>query len=195
MSPSKNWLSAYYYAFNPTGVPEIDAILSAVARAGKAYHSTQDWQEECSPYEPDIHRGETPVDWIQNAAIDAAAALKPVPAPALPACARCGGAGEVAQGLPCDGPIPCPDCSSSDPLLEQMAEALRRLCGDIGDVLQGWQAHVKLAEGFGGMGHNILTESAGRYGSRSCWLRVERAVEQARAALAAYDAQRGGKRG
>lgn len=65
-----------------------------------------------------------------------------------------------------------------------LRKALVRLTGDVDDVLRGWQAHKKLAEGGGGMGHNILTEQAGMYGSLSCWLRVERAVEAARAALA-----------
>ncbi|WP_333571289.1 hypothetical protein [Sphingomonas sp.] len=67
-------LSGYYIDFEPTGVFEIDLILSAVARAGKAYHSTEDWDEETPPYD---HRfkGNTPLDWIQNAANDAAAAL------------------------------------------------------------------------------------------------------------------------
>ena len=75
-------LNAYYYAFNPTGVEAIDRILSAVACAGKAFHSTDDWGDEVwdyneagekvpAPYEPFL-RGWTPVDWIQNAANDAA---------------------------------------------------------------------------------------------------------------------------
>ncbi len=70
-------MSAYYYGFTPTGVPEVDKILSAVASAGKSYHSTEDWCDKTNP--PSYLRGETPVDWIQNAANDAAAALKPLP--------------------------------------------------------------------------------------------------------------------
>ena len=64
-------LNAYYYAFEPTGVEAIDRILSAVACAGKAYHLTEDWGEKTPPYE-DFLRGECPIDWIQNAANDAA---------------------------------------------------------------------------------------------------------------------------
>lgn len=67
-------MDAYYYSFEPTGVPEIDRILSAVACAGKAYHHTNDWDEKTTPRPG--HVGETPIDWIQNAAKDAAEAWK-----------------------------------------------------------------------------------------------------------------------
>lgn len=79
-------LNAYYYSFEPTGVEEIDRILSAVACAGKAYHHTESWQDEVygldaegakvpQPYEPFL-RGWTVADWIQNAANDAATAWR-----------------------------------------------------------------------------------------------------------------------
>lgn len=73
MSESKHTMrmDAYYYGFDRTNVELIDSILSAVACAGKAYHLTEDWKDKCEPSEP-IHRGENPVEWIQNAAIDAA---------------------------------------------------------------------------------------------------------------------------
>lgn len=67
-------MNAYYYSFTPTGVEAIDRILSAVACAGKAYHHTDSWSDETVPYE-DVFRGACPVDWIQNAANDAAAAF------------------------------------------------------------------------------------------------------------------------
>jgi len=70
-------MRAYYYGFDPTGIPEIDRILSAVACAGKAFHHTDDWTTEASAYQG--HVGDTPVDWIQNAANDAAAAWKAKP--------------------------------------------------------------------------------------------------------------------
>lgn len=38
-------MRAYYHTFTPTGVDEIDAILEAVAMAGKSYHSTEMWDE------------------------------------------------------------------------------------------------------------------------------------------------------
>ncbi len=72
-------MDAYYYGFDPTGVPEIDRILSAVACAGKAYHHTESWGEEMTygtpNGAPDGHEGKTPIEWIQNAANDAARRL------------------------------------------------------------------------------------------------------------------------
>lgn len=66
-------LDAYYFGFTPTGDELIDRILSAVACAGKAYHNTESWDEETPPYE-DFFKGKNPVEWIQNAADEAAAA-------------------------------------------------------------------------------------------------------------------------
>lgn len=65
-------LDAYYYGFAPTGQQSVDLVLSAVACAGKAFHNTSEWNDE-SEYPP--HEGETPVEWIQNAANKAAARL------------------------------------------------------------------------------------------------------------------------
>lgn len=36
-------MDAYYFGFSPTGVREVDEILSAVACAGKSYHHTERW--------------------------------------------------------------------------------------------------------------------------------------------------------
>lgn len=66
-------MDAYYYGFTPTGVPEIDMILSAVACAGKAYHHTRNWSEE-NEWPP--HEGKTPIEWIQNAANKAAGSIR-----------------------------------------------------------------------------------------------------------------------
>lgn len=64
-------MEAYYYEFTKTGVPAIDRILSAVACAGKAFHNTSEWCEKVEyPYQG--CEGESPIDWIQNAANDAA---------------------------------------------------------------------------------------------------------------------------
>ena len=60
----------------------VDRILSAVACAGKAFHHTEAWSDPvwdydadgakaAAPYEPFL-RGMTPIDWIQNAALDLA---------------------------------------------------------------------------------------------------------------------------
>ena len=67
--PDYERMEAYFYGFDPTGVEEIDRILSAVAWAGKAQHHTQNWVEEA-------YSNGTPVEWIQKAANDAAQALR-----------------------------------------------------------------------------------------------------------------------
>lgn len=67
-------MHAYHYGFSPTGVPEIDLILSAVACAGKSYHYTMYWTEENNVYP--YHTGNSPVEWIQNAANAAAKAMQ-----------------------------------------------------------------------------------------------------------------------
>ena len=68
-------MRAYYYEFESTGCDPIDKILSAVACAGKAFHHTNEWYEEVRrPY--DDHTGETPIDWIYNAAKEASEEIK-----------------------------------------------------------------------------------------------------------------------
>jgi hypothetical protein len=71
--PGELRMNAYYYAFDETGERAIDRVLSAVACAGKAEHHTTYWSDEHEPYEG--HVGTTCVDWIQNAAVDAAAEI------------------------------------------------------------------------------------------------------------------------
>lgn len=65
-------LSAYYFGFDETGVPEVDAILAAVAAAGKGYHHTNGWTEDNlgGPEHP------TYVELIQAMADRAAAAFR-----------------------------------------------------------------------------------------------------------------------
>jgi hypothetical protein len=58
---------AYYYAFDPTGVRSVDEILSSVAFAGKAFHHTDQWTDECSFLD-----GKSCRDNIQEAAVRAA---------------------------------------------------------------------------------------------------------------------------
>jgi hypothetical protein len=67
--------NAYYYSFEATGSYPVDLVLSAVARAGKAFHTTEDWSNEIEPYHP-AFEGKAPVDWIQNAAVRASNRLK-----------------------------------------------------------------------------------------------------------------------
>jgi hypothetical protein len=88
--PDDARMDAYYYGFERTGVGFIDAILSAVAIAGKASHHTESWG---APWEgtTDYFRGhsglpdaEDAVDLIQKAAqqaADAVLALSPQPTP------------------------------------------------------------------------------------------------------------------
>ena len=62
-------MGAYYYGFSQTGARAVDKVLSAVACAGKAFHHTSEWNDDATfPG----HTGDTPVDWIQNAADEAA---------------------------------------------------------------------------------------------------------------------------
>jgi hypothetical protein len=59
-------MHAYYYGFERTGVGVVDAILSAVAQAGKSYHSTESWADEDEWTSPSHEQR------IQDAANDAA---------------------------------------------------------------------------------------------------------------------------
>lgn len=70
---SDKWYGAYYYGFDLTGVPEIDYILRAVASAGCRSHHTMDWNDD-EGYDDDPSR--SPVQHIQNAANDAAVAMR-----------------------------------------------------------------------------------------------------------------------
>jgi len=63
-------MDAYWYGFDKTGVAEIDRILSAIACAGKSFHHTEFWSDVAGDYPG--HKGKTPIEWIQNAANDAA---------------------------------------------------------------------------------------------------------------------------
>lgn len=73
-SRGRNWLDSYYYWFGETSCEPVDHILAAVAAAGKAYHSTADWQEP-------TWGGESPADAIQRMADDAAEAWRKRHAP------------------------------------------------------------------------------------------------------------------
>lgn len=66
-------MDAYYFGFDRTGVGIIDAVLSAVATAGKGYHHTESW----SDVDKWVLDGKTSyVDLIQNAAADAASTAR-----------------------------------------------------------------------------------------------------------------------
>lgn len=62
-------LNSYFFKFEPTNNEAINDILSAVARAGKAYHHTSQWADE-----NDL--GVSERDRIQLAAIVAAKTIE-----------------------------------------------------------------------------------------------------------------------
>jgi len=66
-------LNSYYYSFESTGNKDIDAILYAVAQAGKAFHNTEEWSEEHEWLNDGISAAEN----IQIAANNAANNLHP----------------------------------------------------------------------------------------------------------------------
>ena len=68
-------MQAYYYGFSTTTIEAIDLVLCAVAAAGKLFHHTDQWTSEID-YQVENVRGKSPVDWIQNAADDAAETYK-----------------------------------------------------------------------------------------------------------------------
>lgn len=68
-SESERALRSYYFAFQPTGNDDIDAVLEAVASAGKAYHHTEWWNV------PDVGQ-ESETSKIQRAAQAAADAAR-----------------------------------------------------------------------------------------------------------------------
>jgi hypothetical protein len=73
--PDQLRMNAYYYGFKKTGVIEIDRILSAVAMAGKAYHGTNQWEDETYTEQLNYGGKITPVELIQEMANRAAKAL------------------------------------------------------------------------------------------------------------------------
>ena len=68
--PEEPRLDSYWFSLVPTGVIEIDRILSAVARAGKFAHSTEHWGGQYGDYPEGTV---VPIDFIQEAANRAAA--------------------------------------------------------------------------------------------------------------------------
>lgn len=71
-SSHKRNLRAYYYGFDPTGDDKIDAILEAVARAGKAHHHTSEWYNASFDSTCSNDEGPTYIERIQEAAKAAA---------------------------------------------------------------------------------------------------------------------------
>ena len=69
---AERYMRAYYFCFTPTGVDAVDAILEAVAIAGKAYHHTDQWDQ-------DTGDGVSYAGAIQKAADEAAAFVRKQP--------------------------------------------------------------------------------------------------------------------
>lgn len=69
MSRGDRRFFAYYFGFDPTGDPDIDMILAAVACAGKAFHSTEDWTD---PMDWDDRTSPSWAETIESAAHAAA---------------------------------------------------------------------------------------------------------------------------
>lgn len=71
MENEKHAFRAYYFTLDATGVPEVDLILENMAKAGKAFHHTSEWDDDdCREY----NNGLTYIESIQNAANACAAA-------------------------------------------------------------------------------------------------------------------------
>lgn len=76
--PSAPWRSrstdrqfdGYYIHFDTTGVDVVDEVLRAVAFAGKAYHDIEGWSSGTK------WLGKTCAEWIQDAARNAADAMR-----------------------------------------------------------------------------------------------------------------------
>ena len=69
--PDDARMDAYYYGFDRTGVGPIDAILSAVATAGKGSHHTESWGGDSGDYyrgRPGLPDADSAVDLIQRTA-------------------------------------------------------------------------------------------------------------------------------
>lgn len=69
-SAPEPYLQSYWFGFTSTGLAHVDAILEAVCRAGKAYHSTEWWNDEGA------FDGPTYQDLIQAAADALAAKIR-----------------------------------------------------------------------------------------------------------------------
>ena len=69
--PDDARMDAYYYGFDRTGVGLVDAILSAVATAGKGSHHTESWGDDSGDYyrgRPGLPDADSAVDLIQRTA-------------------------------------------------------------------------------------------------------------------------------
>lgn len=70
--PNNARMDAYYYGFNRTGFGPVDAVLSAVAVAGKGSHHTQSWGDDDAEWfygdRPGLPSAKGAADLIQKTA-------------------------------------------------------------------------------------------------------------------------------
>jgi hypothetical protein len=60
-------------------------------------------------------------------------------------------------------PVSCSHCTKViSPTVESLHMELVTIIAEVEELLSSLEAEQKLRDGFGGMGHNILVESAGR---------------------------------
>lgn len=73
-------MDAYYYGFDKTDFAPVDAILSAVAIAGKASHHTESWGDASEHgyfnNRPGLPDAESAIELIENAAAEATHYIK-----------------------------------------------------------------------------------------------------------------------
>jgi len=83
-----DFIKSYFASFDATGTPLIDDILSRIARAGKAHHSTEWWDEST-----DYGNDEAPshLEMIQAAAQQAADRIEQLEALVETGCEHCTG--------------------------------------------------------------------------------------------------------
>lgn len=63
-----------YLAFNRTGNEDVDKLLHTIEKAGKAFHMTEQWDDETGEMYGAV--GNTPTEWIENAALELAKKLE-----------------------------------------------------------------------------------------------------------------------
>lgn len=61
---------------------------------------------------------------------------------------------------------------------QELAYKFGHLVSETRDMCQGYESRKQLDEGFKGMGHNILTECAGRFRSPSLWRKLRERCEE-----------------
>lgn len=163
-------MDAYYFGFSRTGDSHIDAILSAIAWAGKGSHHTESWQEDRHEYSyGPVATNESFIDVIQAAANDAADRAGVVYRQAIEDAAA------LAVGRPDFERVPSAESdytAGCNDTSEQIAVAIRALVprGDVEDEapdMSGWPEQTD-----GDRGAQHADESDIQYAFR-IWMNTE----------------------